>query len=1386
MEFPVDFLTASSHEDLEEAGKRFVSALLQGNPDNEECFMLPDFTQVPINLSTVGFISLYGGDSEQKILALFDPQKNATAVALYLANQWWAVEDILKTANPIRKGLLKVQTLGERIVLYILNCVVYRAHEIGTDEVPFLCHTKDDFVKILWNDGKAIGFYSVKPKDSSYGNSLTQVYQLPVMNSMFVRNSYRGNQYGLQLLEDFVQSFREDLVGVDSPLSPFMYKACEEYLSMYPEDKYLLWGVRGVGGPYQRFSIAQKILNMSVRGRTLQECSESTEMVVEEKAEKQPMTHFMEEEVVTVTRHARVREAIDDTPVLAHPRTTDLGQKRLRGRSEQVIVESTPDKMNRMEYVEEIVEVPLEMLMDAEDDGEQDCSEGQVGQGMTQEEHLEGKLSLETQLLEKKKSTMNSDFMVSVSADTNKDSLTDVTEEVVIAEVSTEETMEVEKIVEQEASRDEVAPIPISLPDKAVEKWNPPEQTEPLTGGLEATTEEPFKELLEEATSLTATEEDQNKSRSKIKEPTSMDVCQVLLMSQKEASFKPLESDEINQIASDLEMGEEKKNEKESEMDEMLNTKETVAEHDEEWKDNDEEKTEAVANDRETTAVSLKKGCKRSTEVTSQAQRQQDNDSDPSSIDKAASNMSKGMKADRKQSDETVVAVRVLRGKTKMRICEMPIPKYNKAEKKRSGNNQRQTQQLKENEVKSKLVEMAGNAEEKRVEDKTGKSIKQNIEIEDIADGKHECTVLGTEEDVVMEIMEKDIGNKGAMVVEVVEKEAKEIGKEEHLEEHSSTEIEVEDKKTEKDNLENVEISVEEQEDVGMKENEKQKDTQVNEAVKISATGKVVAREAIVEQRVLCKGALKSGKRKACPSGTPRRKSRRLCKQPIQDYKDDLVTMDENEKEQPGSTAAEGEIEDCITNISVAEESNTVGKRTLRPRPQKLIVNTTPKVTMKCRSKHVLKRPTQEYKDDLPIVDEEKGEKVTKVSEEKMGALTASLNLSEDPVNIETGVVRNCSEKVKADVAPEETHLSDQPAQEYKDTLSIMDEEETEKNSTTGKGDSPERNEGSTEQEGETVVCETNEMTLVLDVFQEETRGQKDIMAEKEETEETDVLTTNLRPVKERKNMEKRAHKKQKEKIKKKKGLNAASKAKCLGKQRAQDSMHSLPVVDGSGEKNIIKGNEEKKKENAEEEDTFQEDPTKAVYMSKTKQQNKGPSQECKDALPTEDNLEIEDKQVKQKLEGQREESVTEMRSLEENLNDKMGKRGETERDQNEETAEKGDVEARQATGAEEEAKCSERRVSEAQDEKSTVLKRRVFRGKTKTLQVKPRQHRKKVLEMEKNSEMEKKESFKEKVKGTKEKHVKKSLVGDITACVLKRELPKRKCRRTPTQHQSK
>lgn len=56
----------------------------------------------------MGFVPLYGQDEKNKILVLFSSSDLNSAIALYLLDRWWTVEDILKTADPARRGVLPV------------------------------------------------------------------------------------------------------------------------------------------------------------------------------------------------------------------------------------------------------------------------------------------------------------------------------------------------------------------------------------------------------------------------------------------------------------------------------------------------------------------------------------------------------------------------------------------------------------------------------------------------------------------------------------------------------------------------------------------------------------------------------------------------------------------------------------------------------------------------------------------------------------------------------------------------------------------------------------------------------------------------------------------------------------------------------------------------------------------------------------------------------------------------------------------------------------------------------------------------------------------------------------------------------------------------------
>ncbi|NXJ69830.1 F169A protein, partial [Rostratula benghalensis] len=261
MSFPVDKLNSYSHEDLESSAEEYLADLRCRNPNRLEFLSLPDRRKIPIRLTTVGFVPLYGEEQTHKILALFAPGDLLTAVALYLAGQWWSIDDIVRTSVPARQGLHQVKSVGERIVLYVLNRIIYRTQEMGGNEIPFLCHGSNDYAKILWKKGEAVGFYSVKPKGSICSTYRNQTYYLPVLDTIFVRKKHRGKDSGLMILEDFVKSFTEGPLGLRYPLWFYVCSACKQYLEKYPGDHKLLWEVEGPGCWFQRSNIMAMMQN---------------------------------------------------------------------------------------------------------------------------------------------------------------------------------------------------------------------------------------------------------------------------------------------------------------------------------------------------------------------------------------------------------------------------------------------------------------------------------------------------------------------------------------------------------------------------------------------------------------------------------------------------------------------------------------------------------------------------------------------------------------------------------------------------------------------------------------------------------------------------------------------------------------------------------------------------------------------------------------------------------------------------------------------------------------------------------------------------------------------------------------------------------------------
>lgn len=113
----------------------------------------------------------------------------------------------------------------ERVVLFLLSQVIFGILErpLGED-LYFSVYSMWEHGKILWQNGEAVGFYTIKKKGSLCDSCTGQSYQLPVLDSVFVRSHWRRTGLAFQMLEDFCSSQpSEAILGISFPMSPGMY-----------------------------------------------------------------------------------------------------------------------------------------------------------------------------------------------------------------------------------------------------------------------------------------------------------------------------------------------------------------------------------------------------------------------------------------------------------------------------------------------------------------------------------------------------------------------------------------------------------------------------------------------------------------------------------------------------------------------------------------------------------------------------------------------------------------------------------------------------------------------------------------------------------------------------------------------------------------------------------------------------------------------------------------------------------------------------------------------------------------------------------------------------------------------------------------------------------
>ncbi|XP_053319753.1 protein FAM169B-like [Spea bombifrons] len=242
----VDYLNSGDLQGILETAAKYYLQITQQDTSSAHFFTTTDGEKIKIDARSIREIPLYREESYGKMLVLVNPKQTETVLAMYLKGTWWPLDEILRASVPSREGLLQVQTFGDRVALFALNCLVCGfAENAGLEDgVRFLPHSAGELARILWHCG---GLCS---------SSNSQCYLLPVLDTIFVRTKWRRQGFGTKMLQDYCKTFaRESALGISCPISTAMYHVCAKFLMDHPKERDRLWEVDAPGDWSQRTNI---------------------------------------------------------------------------------------------------------------------------------------------------------------------------------------------------------------------------------------------------------------------------------------------------------------------------------------------------------------------------------------------------------------------------------------------------------------------------------------------------------------------------------------------------------------------------------------------------------------------------------------------------------------------------------------------------------------------------------------------------------------------------------------------------------------------------------------------------------------------------------------------------------------------------------------------------------------------------------------------------------------------------------------------------------------------------------------------------------------------------------------------------------------------------
>ncbi|CAL9697061.1 unnamed protein product [Knipowitschia caucasica] len=254
--YPVDVLSEDANEQLTSASVKCLSSI-DSDPAHGDWFYTSIQPEVAITANNIKQLQVFNDKPDFMVWTLHLPGEPQQVVALHLFGKWCHINDVLRSTNKSRNGLEMVKSTIERVLVLVLSQLVDRFLE---EAQLFSNHCSNEICKLLWVHGEAVGFYSFKPKGSLSDNCLSQCYELPVLDTIYVRPDWRRRGFALLMLGDFCETFpNEELLGVSAPLSVGMVAVCKKFLIQRKEHRDVIYEVEAPGSWIQRRNIWLKI-----------------------------------------------------------------------------------------------------------------------------------------------------------------------------------------------------------------------------------------------------------------------------------------------------------------------------------------------------------------------------------------------------------------------------------------------------------------------------------------------------------------------------------------------------------------------------------------------------------------------------------------------------------------------------------------------------------------------------------------------------------------------------------------------------------------------------------------------------------------------------------------------------------------------------------------------------------------------------------------------------------------------------------------------------------------------------------------------------------------------------------------------------------------------